>query len=60
MAPMATETQMTSLNFWITGTVKRQLSPKFPVSMLPIWMKYPGTIPLSNPYWALSCSTHSS
>ena len=28
---MMNETQMTSLNFWMTGTVYFQLSPKFPV-----------------------------
>ena len=31
---MMNETQMTSLNFWMTGTVYFQLSPKLPVNTL--------------------------
>ena len=60
MAPMIKETQITSLNFWSTGTVYFQLSPKLPRTASPSQVKKPSTMFLSRPYWALSCAIHSS
>ena len=60
IAPMMKDTQMTSLNFWMTGTVYFQLSPKLPVTRFFSCTKKPGISSRSNPYWAFSWASHSS
>ena len=43
--PMMKDSHTVSLNFWSTGTVYSQLSPKLPVNISPIHAKKPEMIP---------------